>query len=77
MIYKLSERHLYREKLKDYDRIPLEHLLQNMTPTIYSHKSNVRCLAFELDGTRLLVGDEGGKIWRWKIGNNFKFEAVV
>lgn len=48
-----------------------------MTPTIYTHKMDIRSIAFELDGTRILVGDEGGKVWRWKIGNNYSVEAIL
>lgn len=58
-------------------RIALENLIANTNPTAYQHKWECTAVAFELDGGRMITGDSGGRLYRWKIGNAFNVEQIV
>jgi WD40 repeat protein len=51
--------------------------MKHINPMVYQHKFDCKCVAFEHDGTRILIGDSGGRVYRWKIGNTYNVEAMV
>lgn len=75
----LIDKQVLTYRLKDfYDEIrPLEQLFESNSPQAYHHKFGATSIGFEMEGTRMLVGDSGGRIYRWKIGNVFNVEEIV
>lgn len=49
----------------------------SMNPIVFQHKYD--CSAFELfeGNTRIYSADNGGRLYRWKVNNNFAVETVI
>jgi hypothetical protein len=55
----------------------LDNIFASNHPQVYQHKYDVSAVGFEYDGVRMITGDVGGRLYRWKIGNVFNQEEVI
>ncbi|KAM3147497.1 hypothetical protein pb186bvf_000304 [Paramecium bursaria] len=70
---------LYRIKPQQQLNIelPIDFMFISMNPIVFQHKYD--CSAFELfeGNTRMYSADNGGRLYRWKVNNNFSVETVI